>query len=116
MRINCFLSILSQEFKTAMECDSSFEQVDRDFSRFDERSFLENNEMVKERFTKNPGATSLCHYVIKDQKIFRKCYGHHVGFNMFSRGIYNFYEIFENLMFLIFDFGNFGIFVQMFYF
>ena len=70
-----------------MECPSSFDQINRDFARFDSRSFHENNKLVKDRFTKNPGATSFCHYVIKNQNLFRKCYGDHVGFNMFSDSI-----------------------------
>lgn len=31
----------------------------------------------------NPGAISLCHYVIKDTEIYNKCYGKYVGFKMF---------------------------------
>lgn len=31
----------------------------------------------------NPGAVSLCHYVIKDNNIYNKCYGKYVGFKMF---------------------------------
>lgn len=34
-----------------------------------------------------PHAVSLCHYVVKDNQIYRKCYGKHVGFNMFSDSI-----------------------------
>lgn len=31
-----------------------------------------------------PLSVSLCHYVIKSNKIFRKCYGKYVDFKMFS--------------------------------
>lgn len=31
----------------------------------------------------NPGAVSLCHYVIKNTQIYNKCYGKYVGFKMF---------------------------------
>lgn len=34
-----------------------------------------------------PESTSFCHYIVKDNKIFRKCYGKHVGFNMFADNI-----------------------------
>ena len=59
-------------------------QIERDFDQFRTRSYNENNQMVKDRFTKHPGATSFCHYVIKESRIFRKCYGEHVGFHIFS--------------------------------
>lgn len=31
----------------------------------------------------SPGAISLCHYVIKDNAVYNKCYGQHVGFRIF---------------------------------
>lgn len=34
-----------------------------------------------------PESTSFCHYVIKDNEVYRNCYGKHVGFNMFSDNI-----------------------------
>lgn len=34
-----------------------------------------------------PESTSFCHYVVKDNEIYRDCYGKHVGFNMFSDNI-----------------------------
>lgn len=34
-----------------------------------------------------PHSVSLCHYVIKSNKVFRKCYGKYVGFNMFMDSI-----------------------------
>lgn len=35
----------------------------------------------------NPGAVSLCHYVIKDSEIYNKCYGKYVGFKTFMNDI-----------------------------
>lgn len=34
-----------------------------------------------------PESTSFCHYVIKDNQVYRDCYGKHVGFNMFTDNI-----------------------------
>ncbi|CAG9853708.1 unnamed protein product [Phyllotreta striolata] len=34
-----------------------------------------------------PYSVSLCHYVVKNNNIYRKCYGKHVGFNMFVDNI-----------------------------
>lgn len=35
----------------------------------------------------NPGGISLCYYVIKNNELFRKCFGKHVGFHIFSDAI-----------------------------
>jgi len=40
-------------------------------------------EDVKENFGAHPGSHSICHYVVYDSRIFRSCYGQHVGFKMF---------------------------------
>lgn len=34
-----------------------------------------------------PESTSFCHYIIKNNEVYRDCYGKHVGFNMFSDNI-----------------------------
>lgn len=34
-----------------------------------------------------PESTSFCHYIIKDNQVYRDCYGKHVGFNMFADNI-----------------------------
>lgn len=36
----------------------------------------------------HPASMSICHYTIKDNELYRKCYGQHVGFNMFSDAIF----------------------------
>lgn len=47
-------------------------------------SYRENNELVREYFASRPNSCALCHYVLKSGRIFRECFGQHVGFNMFS--------------------------------
>lgn len=34
-----------------------------------------------------PESTSFCHYAIRENEIYRNCYGKHIGFNMFSDNI-----------------------------
>nr|XP_023019502.1 KDEL motif-containing protein 1-like [Leptinotarsa decemlineata] len=46
---------------------------------------IQRNGLI-ETFNK-PYSVSICHYVIKNNKIHRKCYGKHVGFNMFVDNI-----------------------------
>lgn len=43
-------------------------------------------QQIKERFNR-PESTSYCHYVIKDNKVYRTCYGKYIGFNMFADNI-----------------------------
>ena len=90
---------------------SGFTQIDTDLSKFKSISTRLNNQRVEKRFCKNPGqdsksirmdnpymysgwisnpdpgATSLCRYIIKENKVYRKCHGQHIGFNMFSDDI-----------------------------
>lgn len=42
--------------------------------------------IVQKKFN-SPGSYSICNYVIKDNEIYRKCYGQHVGFKMFIDAI-----------------------------
>ena len=76
--------------KTFLEVTKSlkgYTQIDSDLSLFQSISTETNNDRVEQRFCANPGATSLCRYIIKDNKVYRKCHGDHVGFNMFSDDI-----------------------------
>uniref|UniRef100_A0A6P7F504 Protein O-glucosyltransferase 2-like n=1 Tax=Diabrotica virgifera virgifera TaxID=50390 RepID=A0A6P7F504_DIAVI len=45
----------------------------------------QRNELIK-KFDQ-PHSVSLCHYIVKNNKIYRKCYGKYVGFNMFIDNI-----------------------------
>jgi len=79
------------QWQEDMECAKSFGQIKRDFSQFP--ATLDMNAIVSEaisRFSdphKPSGSHSICHYVIKDNRVFRTCYGQHVGFKMFSDAI-----------------------------
>lgn len=41
---------------------------------------------IVEKYHK-PESMSFCHYVVKNNQIYRDCYGKHVGFNMFADNI-----------------------------
>ncbi|XP_023342472.1 KDEL motif-containing protein 1 [Eurytemora carolleeae] len=50
-----------------------------------------------EKLFANPGAHAWCHYVIKDNRIYRKCYGQHVGFSMFWDSVLGWFTRHTNL-------------------
>ncbi|XP_014253410.1 KDEL motif-containing protein 1-like isoform X2 [Cimex lectularius] len=59
-----------------------FNQIHYDLSRFKSFSFDKNFDILVKRF-KNSHLTSVCHYVVKNNEVYRNCYGEHVGFRMF---------------------------------
>ena len=81
---NCNCPVDINQFYEAAKPSIEFHQVFDQFKAFpDQIDTEQNNQLVKERYTKNPGATALCKYVIKSNKLYRECHGLHVGFNMF---------------------------------
>lgn len=68
------------------ECPEIFDQIDNDLKPFKAVNFSAIRSEMLEKFNQ-PGSISLCNYVIKSNRIYRKCYGQHVGFNMFSDAI-----------------------------
>nr|XP_045584389.1 protein O-glucosyltransferase 2-like [Procambarus clarkii] len=67
-------------------CPSSYAQIDEDLKNFHEVDFGLALNAAIERFNQ-AGSRSFCNYVIKNNKVYRKCYGLHVGFNMFMDNI-----------------------------
>ncbi|CAG7669073.1 unnamed protein product [Allacma fusca] len=63
-------------------CTRNHQQIDSDLGPFTSVNFSSVLEQAIERFYQ-PGSHSFCHYVIKDNKVYRKCYGQHVGFHIF---------------------------------
>ncbi|XP_030751134.1 protein O-glucosyltransferase 2-like [Sitophilus oryzae] len=61
-------------------------QIKKDFNQFQTIDWDEMRPKIIKEFDK-PQSVSLCHYIIKDNQIYRKCYGKYVGFNMFSDSI-----------------------------
>jgi len=51
-----------------MQCPSSYDQITRDLSQFSQIDMTKVAEDAMYRFA-NRGAHSLCHYVIKDNKV-----------------------------------------------
>ncbi|CAD6216317.1 GSCOCG00004470001-RA-CDS [Cotesia congregata] len=68
------------------ECSEEYHQITEDLKIFPSINFDElRDDLIKEYH--KPHAHSFCHYVVKDNRIYRNCYGQHVGFKMFSDSI-----------------------------
>ncbi|XP_071116529.1 protein O-glucosyltransferase 2-like [Haliotis cracherodii] len=66
-----------------MDCPSSYRQIKQDLGIFKDIDFKKVAMEAVDRFS-DAGRHSICHYKIIDNKIYRKTYGEHVGFKMFS--------------------------------
>ncbi|KAK7044020.1 Protein O-glucosyltransferase 2 [Halocaridina rubra] len=63
-------------------CPATYPQIHQDLLPFHDVELGEVLQHATKRFNQ-AGARSFCNYVIKENKVYRKCYGQHVGFNMF---------------------------------
>lgn len=69
-----------------MECKDSYDQIDHDLQNFQNVDFDDIHNKITRKFDR-PGSVSLCHYIVKDNEIYRKCYGEYVGFKVFMDAI-----------------------------
>lgn len=63
-----------------MHCPTSFPQIQRDLSLFSKVDLERNAREIVQRFGQRQ---SLCHYTIKNNQVYIKTYGEHVGFRIF---------------------------------
>lgn len=66
------------------KCNATFEQIDHDLKPFERVNFTRVRRKIMEKYKDHPQSISVCHYVIHSNRVFRQCFGQHVGFNMFS--------------------------------
>lgn len=67
-------------------CQNTYEQIKKDLKRFHSINMTEELPRIIKKYHQ-PESTSFCHYAIKQNELYRNCYGKHVGFNMFSDNI-----------------------------
>ena len=71
----------------AYKCPIANLRIDKDLKRFQQINFKEVRDKVLQKFSKNSNIASICNYVIKDNKIYRKCEGKYTGFKVFMDSI-----------------------------
>lgn len=72
-----------EQWKKNLNCDTSYDQINYDLKPFNRVNFSEILPKILRTFQDKPGSVSICNYVIKNNEIYRKCYGQHTGFKMF---------------------------------
>ncbi|CAF0767144.1 unnamed protein product [Rotaria sordida] len=78
------------EWFNSLECSSSslsISQLREDLKLFNKIDMNKIINKAKEKYFQYPQTYALCHYVIKNNKIYRKCYGEHIGFKTFSDAV-----------------------------
>uniref|UniRef100_UPI00358F95EA protein O-glucosyltransferase 2 n=1 Tax=Myxine glutinosa TaxID=7769 RepID=UPI00358F95EA len=71
-------------WRTYMQCQPRYEQIERDLLPFPTVDPEKIAQEIPKRFSR---FHSLCHYTIKDNKIYRRTFGQHVDFKMFMDAI-----------------------------
>lgn len=64
----------------------AYKQIEHDLKPFRQVNMQDTVKKIIDKFHR-PESTSFCHYVIKNNDVYRNCYGKHVGFNMFADNI-----------------------------
>lgn len=70
-------------------CAKEYSQITSDLKLFQKYNMSKHLPNIVQKYHK-PESASFCHYVVKNNQVHRKCYGKHVGFNMFSDNILQF--------------------------
>ncbi|XP_020710254.2 protein O-glucosyltransferase 2-like isoform X2 [Athalia rosae] len=68
------------------KCPQNYSQIQSDLEPFTNIDFnIIRNDIIKE--FNHPNSVSICHYIIRSNKVYRYCYGQHVGFKIFMDAI-----------------------------
>ncbi|XP_054285028.1 protein O-glucosyltransferase 2-like isoform X2 [Macrosteles quadrilineatus] len=79
---DCYCPSSLQKWLKDYNCPKSYAQIEHDLQPFSTVDFTEFHDHVVSSVN-NSGSMSVCNYVIRNNQIYRKCYGQHVGFKMF---------------------------------
>lgn len=80
-RDDCTCPVSVDHFKTTFDLEMTLHDVLVGEGKL---SYRENGNRLLQHIKSRPNSIAICHYAVKDQRVFRQCYGQHVGFNMFS--------------------------------
>lgn len=79
----CFCPLESTgKWINSAKCPQKEKQIKNDLIPFQNVNFTHLRPKLLEKFN-NPEANSLCNYIIKVNRIYRKCHGKYTGFSMF---------------------------------
>lgn len=76
------------EFMDAARCATVEEQIDKDLNAFRSMNYTKVRAALLDQFeSSRASAIAICQYVVKENKIYRRCFGQHTGFKMFIDSI-----------------------------
>ncbi|XP_055334150.1 LOW QUALITY PROTEIN: protein O-glucosyltransferase 2-like [Paramacrobiotus metropolitanus] len=84
MHADCDCPVAAEKWKELSQCPLTYSQIDRDLEQFapsGKYNMSEVFEALSSRF--HPQSACFCYYMIKNQRLYKKCFGEHVGFAMF---------------------------------
>uniref|UniRef100_A0A915J0S1 Glycosyl transferase CAP10 domain-containing protein n=1 Tax=Romanomermis culicivorax TaxID=13658 RepID=A0A915J0S1_ROMCU len=86
----CSCPVDLEKFYENLYCPNSYDQLDQDLSLWPKNSvpFASALDSALKRWAVRPESHSFCHYMIFDNKLYRKCHGRYVGFKMFTDSIF----------------------------
>lgn len=78
----CSCPVSFDKWLLQTKCPVVDPQILKDLAWFEE---IDMKKMLREALRRfdRPGSVSFCHYAVVKNQVYRKCYGQHVGFNMF---------------------------------
>ncbi|XP_053696110.1 protein O-glucosyltransferase 2-like [Sabethes cyaneus] len=84
---NCYCPQTAlEEWLQQLQCPTSDPQINRDLIPFRAMNFSSLRPKIIEQYDK-PGSISLCNYVVKENQIYRTCYGRYTGFKIYMDAI-----------------------------
>lgn len=78
----CYCPKPLAEWMKSLKCPSTYQQIRDDLKIFSDIDMEKVLKDARKRFNQ-PGAYSICHYIVVSNNVHRKCYGQYVGFSMF---------------------------------
>lgn len=81
---NCYCPQDLNDFMDSAGCATVEEQIDKDLNAFRTMNYTKARNALLEQFENSrASAIAICRYAVKNNQIFRGCFGQHVGFKMF---------------------------------
>lgn len=79
----CYCPMPLDKWTKALKCPNNFSQIENDMKVFEE---IDLDRIVLAGIPKFSKHHSFCHFVVKNNKIYRECHGKHTDFKMFIDG------------------------------
>ncbi|XP_055634430.1 protein O-glucosyltransferase 2-like [Toxorhynchites rutilus septentrionalis] len=84
---NCYCpQSLLDDWVDQIGCPASDSQIDSDLIPFKSVNFSSLRPRIIHQYDK-PGSVSLCNYVVKNNNVYRTCYGRYTGFKMYMDAV-----------------------------